>query len=53
MSNFHLWDDSTIAALDAITTKYEYHRKRVVIEGMNEASPRLHGRLTGNLDEGY
>ena len=53
MSNSHLWDASTIAALDAIANKYEHHGKRVVIEGMNEASARLHGRLTGNLGGGH
>lgn len=53
MSNSHLWDASTIAALDAITTKYGHHGKRVVIAGMNEASTLLHGRLTGNLGGGH
>ncbi|MDJ0334648.1 SulP family inorganic anion transporter [Salinibacterium sp. G-O1] len=49
MSDSHIWDASTVAALDAITTKYEKHGKRVVIEGMNEASTRMHTRLAGNL----
>ncbi len=49
MSNSHIWDASTVAALDAITTKYEKHGKRVVIEGMNDASTKMHERLAGNL----
>ena len=49
MSRSHVWDASTVAALDAIVTKYENHGKRVVIEGMNESSSAMHARLTGNL----
>jgi SulP family sulfate permease len=49
MSRSHVWDASTVAALDAITTKYEHHGKRVQIEGMNDASTRMHGRLAGTL----
>jgi SulP family sulfate permease len=50
MTNSHIWDASTVAALDAIVTKYEHLGKRVVLEGMNEATARFHGRLTGNLE---
>ncbi|MAM55574.1 SulP family inorganic anion transporter [uncultured Microbacterium sp.] len=49
MSRSHVWDASTVAALDAIVTKYENHGKRVVIDGMNESSSAMHARLTGNL----
>lgn len=49
MSNSHIWDASTVAALDAITTKYERHGKRVVLVGLNEASLYMHDRLAGNL----
>jgi len=49
MSQSHIWDASTVAALDAITNKYERHGKRVVLVGMNEASTRIHGKLAGNL----
>ena len=45
----HVWDASTVAALDAITTKYERHGKTVEIVGLNEASSARHGRLTGRL----
>jgi SulP family sulfate permease len=49
MANSHVWDASTVAALDAITTKYAKHGKRAVIEGMNESSTTMHARLAGNL----
>ncbi|QEE60221.1 SulP family inorganic anion transporter [Salinibacterium sp. dk2585] len=49
MSGSHIWDASTVAALDSITTKYEQRGKRVVIEGLNEASTAMRTRLAGNL----
>ncbi|MGM1017171.1 MAG: SulP family inorganic anion transporter [Actinomycetota bacterium] len=49
MSRSHVWDASTVAALDAIVTKYEQRGKRVILEGMNDATTLLHGRLTGGL----
>ncbi|WP_438854447.1 SulP family inorganic anion transporter [Agromyces sp. M3QZ16-3] len=53
MSGSHIWDASTVAALDAITTKYERHGARVVIEGLNEASSAMHARLAGQLGAGH
>jgi SulP family sulfate permease len=49
LSDSHIWDASTVAALDAITTKYERKGKRVEITGLNKASAERHGRLTGEL----
>ena len=49
LSRSHVWDASTVAALDTITTRYRRHGKAVTITGMNTASERFHGRLTGNL----
>ncbi|WP_022889436.1 SulP family inorganic anion transporter [Agromyces italicus] len=49
LSNSHIWDASTVAALDAITTKYEHHGKRAVIVGLNDASAAMHQRLAGRL----
>ena len=49
MTDSHIWDASTVAALDTITTKYEHHGKRVVIVGLNDVSSTLHERLAGNL----
>ncbi len=45
----HIWDASTVAALDAITTKYDRKGKSVEIIGLNQASAERHGRLTGQL----
>src|SRR5690554_5480352 len=47
LSASHIWDVSSVAALDAIVTKYAQHGKTVTIEGMNEATARFHGRLSG------
>ncbi len=46
-------DNSTVAALDAIVTKYEHHGKQVVLEGMNEVTTKLHGQLSGGLGGGH
>ena len=53
MSNSHIWDASTVAALDAITNKYERHGKRAVIMGLNESSTTMHARLAGNMGAGH
>ena len=53
MTDAHVWDASTVATLDAITTKYEAKGKRVTIVGMNEDSAARHGRLAGNLGAGH
>jgi sulfate permease, SulP family len=45
----HVWDASTVAALDAITTKYERRGTSVEIVGLNASSAERHGRLTGQL----
>ena len=45
----HVWDASTVAALDSITTKYESKGKTVEIRGLNQASASMHDRLTGRL----
>ena len=49
ISDSHIWDASTVAALDAITTKYESKGKTVQITGLNHASAERHERLTGQL----
>ena len=50
LSSSHIWDASTVAALDAITTKYAGHGTEVQIVGLNEASTRMHQRLAGRLE---
>jgi SulP family sulfate permease len=49
LTDSHIWDASTVAALDAITTKYERKGKTVQIVGLNHSSAERHGRLTGEL----
>ncbi|MGK5683306.1 SulP family inorganic anion transporter [Actinoplanes sp. URMC 104] len=49
LSAAHIWDASSVAALDAVTTKYEARGKHVEITGLNDASARLHGTLAGRL----
>ncbi|QLD12291.1 SulP family inorganic anion transporter [Microbacterium oleivorans] len=53
MSRSHVWDASTVAALDAIVSKYERHGKTVAIEGLNATASALHARLTGNVVGGH
>ncbi|WP_417568539.1 SulP family inorganic anion transporter [Mumia zhuanghuii] len=49
LSAAHVWDASTVAALDAIAAKYARKGKRVEITGLRGASAERHGRLTGRL----
>ncbi|GAB2744136.1 SulP family inorganic anion transporter [Salinifilum aidingensis] len=49
MTDAHIWDASTVASLDAVTTKYEAHGKTVEIVGLNERSEAMHTKLTGEL----
>lgn len=53
LSDAHVWDASTVAALDAITTKYEAKGKRVEIVGLNRDSADRHDRLSGQLGAGH
>ena len=53
LSRSHIWDASTVASLDAITTKYERYGKSVEIIDMNDESSALHGRLAGHLGAGH
>ncbi|MFF9408348.1 SulP family inorganic anion transporter [Streptomyces anandii] len=47
LSAAHVWDASSVAALDAIETKYAQRGKTVEITGLNDPSADLHGKLTG------
>jgi len=49
LSNSHVWDASSVAALDAVSHRYASRGKTVRILGLNEASDHMHGRLTGQL----
>src|SRR5690606_21383825 len=50
LTGSHIWDASTVAALDAIETKYTALGKTVEIIGMNDSSQRMRGRLTGGFE---
>ena len=45
----HVWDGSSVAALDAIVHKYEMHGKSVEIIGLNRLSQNIHDKLSGNF----
>ncbi|WP_214466237.1 SulP family inorganic anion transporter [Microbacterium flavescens] len=49
MTRSHVWDASTVAALDAIVTKYEQRGTAVELVGMNAATTAFHRRLSGGL----
>ncbi len=49
LSASHVWDASTVAALDGIVTKYGRKGKEVQIVGLDTASASIHDRLSGQL----
>nr|WSW70848.1 SulP family inorganic anion transporter [Streptomyces sp. NBC_00995] len=49
LSAAHVWDASSVAALDAIEAKYAQRGKTVEIIGLNDLSADLHGKLSGEL----
>ncbi|MFG2533080.1 SulP family inorganic anion transporter [Streptomyces sp. NPDC048516] len=49
LSAAHIWDASSVAALDAIETKYAQRGKTVEITGLNKPSARIHEKLSGEL----
>ncbi|MEV6371898.1 SulP family inorganic anion transporter [Micromonospora musae] len=53
MSRAHVWDASSVAALDAISTKYAARGKSVEIVELNKPSARIHGTLAGRLGAGH
>ena len=53
LTGAHLWDASTVAALDAVVFKYEKRGKTVDILGVNEYSAALQARLQGHLPDGH
>jgi SulP family sulfate permease len=53
MTRSHIWDASTVAALDAVITKYDHLGKSVEFEGLNDTAAALQARLTGNLGAGH
>ncbi|MFD3518066.1 SulP family inorganic anion transporter [Streptomyces sp. NPDC058657] len=49
LSRAHIWDASSVAALDAVETKYARYGKTVTVTGLNETSAAMHGKLAGKL----
>lgn len=49
MSEAHIWDASTVATFDAITTKYAAKGKTATIVGLDGHSAERHRRLSGRL----
>jgi sulfate permease, SulP family len=49
LSRSHIWDASTVAALDQVVAKYAHRGKTVELVGMNEASSDFHDNLAGRL----
>ncbi|WP_369267818.1 SulP family inorganic anion transporter [Streptomyces harbinensis] len=47
LSAAHIWEASSVAALDTIEAKYARRGKTVEITGLNAPSAHLHERLTG------
>ncbi len=49
LTTAHIWDASSVAAMDSITTKYAARGKTATIVGMNPTSEAMHLRLAGKL----
>ncbi|MBW0089257.1 SulP family inorganic anion transporter [Pseudonocardia sp. KRD-184] len=49
LSAAHVWDASTVAALDAIRTKYAARGTTLTVVGMNDGSRARHDRMAGRL----
>ncbi|WP_405836798.1 SulP family inorganic anion transporter [Streptomyces sp. NBC_01518] len=49
LSAAHIWDASSVAALDAVEAKYAQRGKTVEIISLNEPSARIHQTLSGQL----
>jgi len=53
MTNAHVWDASTVAALDAVQHKYAAKGKTVEFRGLNDDSRARLDLLAGNLGAGH
>ena len=49
LTDAHIWDASSVAALDAVETKYATRGKTVTIVGLNQPSAHMHATLSGEL----
>ncbi|MEH3088914.1 MAG: SulP family inorganic anion transporter [Microbacterium arborescens] len=53
LSRSHIWDASSVVALDAIVDRYARLGSSVAIEGLDETASALHLRLSGHLGGGH
>ncbi|MGW5211420.1 SulP family inorganic anion transporter [Streptomyces sp. NPDC004051] len=53
LSGAHIWDASSVAALDAVETKYARRGKKVTATGLNEPSAHMRRRLAGQLTDSH
>ena len=51
LSRAQVWDASTVAALDAVETKFAAHGVDVTVQGLDRRSSAFHARLSGQLGE--
>ncbi|TKD72651.1 SulP family inorganic anion transporter [Pseudalkalibacillus hwajinpoensis] len=49
LSGSHIWDDSAVAAVDKIVSKFKSNGKQVNVTGLNEDSTELVGKLANKL----
>ena len=49
LTESHVWDASTVAALDSVITKYERRGITVELQGLNDTSLDMRDRLAGHL----
>lgn len=49
LSHTHIWDDSAVAAVDKIVSKFESTKIKVEVTGLNEDSTELVGKLANKL----
>jgi SulP family sulfate permease len=49
LSRSHIWDDSAVAAIDKIVSKYEANGIQIEVTGLNEDSSELVGKLANKL----
>ncbi|TXC91091.1 SulP family inorganic anion transporter [Metabacillus litoralis] len=50
LTQSHIWDDSAVAAIDKIVSKFEETGKSVKVTGLNEESTELIGKLANKLN---
>ncbi|MEV6560858.1 SulP family inorganic anion transporter [Nocardia sp. NPDC051756] len=53
LTDAHIWDASTVAALDTVTEKYRTRGKNVEIVGLNPYSATMHRQLSGTFTNGH